>query len=160
MAQLKQFQKCIVNSGGGVLGGREGGCIYRRRRRSMSLHEEGLHLNQSPSYLRPICTGYSPLTPPNLSPLIFPFFCSVLLQRAVWCRGFGGGGGRGGWRGVGSQLATYWLFQSLDPSVCSECITHSHNLPGFQVETRHEREGRDLGGWRVYRRARTKPANI
>lgn len=28
-----------------------------------------------------------------------------------------------GEEGLGSQLATYWLFQSPDPVVCLECIT-------------------------------------
>lgn len=67
----------------------------------MSLHEEGLHLNQSPSYLRPICTGYSPLTPPTSPP---PFFLEraffVLCCCSEWC-----GAGLGGW---GGNWAVSW----------------------------------------------------
>lgn len=113
-----------------------------RRRRSMSLHEVGLHLNQSLSYLRPICTGYSPLTPRTSPPSCF-FLRGLFLFCVVAASAVGWGGGA-----LGSQLATYWLFQSLDPSVCAECITPLCTVTTCQVFRLRQdtREKAKLGG--------------
>lgn len=85
-----------------------------------------------------------PLPPPLLFFLrgLFLFFCVVAAGGVVQ------GWGRGA---LGSQLATYWLFQSLDPSVCSECITPLCTVTTCQVFRLRQdaREKAKLGGGRV-----------
>lgn len=87
------------------------------------------------SYLRPICKRYSPPPPPHFLRVFFPPERAFFVLCCSWEEG------------LGSQLATYWLFQCLDPVVCLECITSLCKVTTCQVfRLRQDRSENDVSG--------------